>query len=229
MEFSIINLDQFCGKGLVNQRNKHGDLLPDHVRAIICGPSNSGKTNLMLNLLCNINGLKFWNVYVFSKSLYQDKYMLLEQILRDIPKVGYYTFTDNEEIPHPSDIKPNSVMIFDDISCEKQSNIRNYFTMGRHNSVDTFHLCQSYSKVAKQLIRDNANFIILFKQDQMNLKHVYYDHVDPDMTFNEFKSLCTSVWHSGKNSFVVIDKEKDLHKGRYRCGMNVNQTHIIDI
>ena len=183
----------------------------------------------MLNLLYNINRHKFWNVYVFSKSLCQDKYVLLEKILRNIPEVGYYPFTDNTQVPHPSDIKPNSVIIFDDISCEKQSNIRNYFTMGRHNSVDTFYLCQTYSKVPKQLIRDNANFIVLFKQDQMNLKYVYNDRVDPDITFNEFKSICTNVWNSGAKSFVVIDKEKELQIGRYRCGMDVNQTHIIDI
>lgn len=62
-------------------------------------------------------------------------------------------------------------MIFDDVACEKQNNIRNYFTMGRHNNIYTFYLCQTYSYVQKQLIRDNANLIILFKQDERNLRH----------------------------------------------------------
>lgn len=218
--FSIIDMNKLWGSGM-EQPKRHGDLMPNHVRAIICGPSGSGKTNLMVNILGNKKGVRFGNVYLFSKSLYQRLYKLLEIILDDIPEIGYYKFTDNDQVPHPSDVDPNSVMIFDDVSCEKQSNIRDYFCMGRHNNVDTFYLCQTYSKIPKQLIRDNANFVILFKQDDTNLRHVFSDHVTPDMSFDEFKDLCSSVWNHGFKSFIVIDKEKDFQQGRYRCGMDV--------
>lgn len=30
---------------------RHGDLLPNTIRGIICGPSNCGKTNVILSLL----------------------------------------------------------------------------------------------------------------------------------------------------------------------------------
>ena len=53
--------------------------------------------------------------------------------------------------------------------------------MGRHNNIDSFYLCQTYSHIPKQLLRDNANMIMLFKQDELNLKHVFSDHVTPDM------------------------------------------------
>ena len=39
------------------------------VRAVICGPSGYGKTNVLLSLLESPNGLRFENVYVYSKSL----------------------------------------------------------------------------------------------------------------------------------------------------------------
>lgn len=215
----IVNFDKYCGEGLKPMERKHSELLPNHVRCIMCGPSNSGKTNVMLNLLFNPNGLHFENVYVFSKSLYQPKYKFLEKVLSSVPDIGYFPFSDNEQVPHPNDVKENSVMIFDDVSCEKQGNVRNYFTMGRHNNVDTFLLCQTYSQVPKQLVRDNANLLVIFKQDDTNLKHVYNDHVNTDMSYNKFKDTCSQAWKDN-NGFLVIDKESDIENGRYRKGFD---------
>ena len=57
---------------------RHCCLLPDNMRAVFCGPSNCGKTNALLAQILNPNGLKFDNVYVYSKSLKQPKYKFLE-------------------------------------------------------------------------------------------------------------------------------------------------------
>ncbi|KAG8265169.1 hypothetical protein J6590_100931, partial [Homalodisca vitripennis] len=35
-------------------------------------------------------------------------------VLKRIPETGYYTYSDSEEVPHPSEVKPNSIMVFDD-------------------------------------------------------------------------------------------------------------------
>lgn len=219
-KLSIVNLDNVINPKTVLNQKKHGILLPNNFRSIVCGPSNSGKTNLIINLLVSPNGLYFKNLYVFSKSLYQIKYKFLQCILSDIPEIGYFPFAENEEVPHPNEIKTNSVMIFDDVSCEKQNNIRNYFTMGRHNNIDVFYLCQTYSYIPKQLIRDNANFIVLFKQDERNLRHIYSDHVNTDMSFNIFKQMCSTAWKQSNNAFVIIDKESEKNRGRYRFGFD---------
>lgn len=212
----VENFDEYIGSGMSN-KSKHGPLLPDSIRCIISGPSNSGKTNALFNLICDKNALMFENVYVFSKSLYQPKYKFLAKAM---PKeVGYYAYDDNSSVIHPSTAKPNSIMIFDDISCEKHDNIRNYFTMGRHKSIDVFYLGQTYSKIPKQLIRDNANVMILFKQDELNLRHVYNDHVNTDMSFEKFKSLCSLAW-TEKYDFLTIDKDTDIDKGRYRVNLD---------
>ncbi|CAK1600111.1 unnamed protein product [Parnassius mnemosyne] len=63
----------------------------------------------------------------------------------------------------PSEALNNSVFIFDVVACENQINNRNYFSMGRHKQIDCFYLSHTYSKIPKQLLRDNANFIIIFK------------------------------------------------------------------
>lgn len=198
---------------------RHGPLFPKSIRAIICGPSGCGKTNILFSLLSEPNGLKFANVYVYSKSLYQPKYQLLEKAMALVPGMKYYSFKENDDVIDPSEARENSIFIFDDVACDKQDKIRAYFAMGRHKSVDTFYLCQTYTRVPKHLIRDNANVLVLFKQDEMNLKHVYDDHVTTDMSFNAFKDVCGECWRENYG-VVVIVKENELHDGRYRKGFD---------
>lgn len=216
LKLSVKNLD-CCNEKETTK--KHGALFPTSIRAVICGPSNCGKTNLLVSLLVDPNGLRFENIYIFSKSLHQPKYKMLEKILGSIDGMGWYTFTNNSEVPPPSEVKTNSIMIFDDVACDKQNNIRAYFCMGRHNSLDSFYLCQTYSHIQKHLIRDNTNFVIIFKQDDLNLRHIYSDHVNTDLTFDQFRDICKACW-GDKYGFVVIDKDSELNNGRYRRGFD---------
>ena len=61
----------------------------DVFRMLICGPSNSGKTNILLHMLCEL--LEFDKIYLFSKNLHWNKYQsLLQNFAKRInPKVGY--------------------------------------------------------------------------------------------------------------------------------------------
>jgi hypothetical protein len=197
------------------KKNKHGLLMPDNIRGLIVGPSNCGKTNVMLSMLLHPNGLRFENIYIYSKSIHQPKYKYLKKIATSVKGMGYNEFLNNSDIITPSEAKTNSIFIFDDVACDKQDNIRAYFSMGRHNSVDSFYLCQSYTYIPKHLIRDNANFIIAFNQDDLNLKHIYNDHVNSDMDFNQFKNLCSQCWKE-EYGFLVIDKDSPFNNGRYR-------------
>lgn len=199
------------------QSKRHGNYLPNNIRCIICGPSNCGKTNVIITLLTHPKGLRFENVYLYSKSLHQSKYQILFEILRRVKGVGFFPFVDNSKIVNYEAIKPNSIFIFDDVICDKQDHIREYFCIGRHKAIDVFYLCQSYTRVPKHLIRDNVNFLILFKQDDINLKHIYEEHVGTDMSFNNFKEFCAQCWQDDY-AFVVVDKTNKF--GRYRKGFD---------
>lgn len=199
---------------------RHSVLLPNNIRCVICGPSDCGKTNVMLSLLLHPNGLKFKNIYLYSKTSFQPKYRLLSHILARIPEVNYFVFKDDKEVLHPNKALPQSVMIFDDVICENQTNIRNYFCMGRHKQIDCFYLTQTYSKIPKQLIRDNANLLVVFKQDDTNLKHVYDEHVNSDISWSQFKVMCSTIWKK-PHTFLVINKDSAIKNGRYRKGFDV--------
>lgn len=206
---------EFEGGGV--ERKKHGKLFPSSIRAIIVGPSNCGKTNLMVSILIAKHGPRFENVYVFSKSSNQAKYNYLEHILKRVKGVGFYRFEN--QFLKPEEVKKHSICIFDDVITDKQSPIQDFFARGRHWLLDCFYLGQTYSRVPKQLIRDNANLIILFKMDEHNLKHAYNDHVAADMTFAKFREICNLCWQE-HHGFIVIDKDSGLNCGGYRKGFD---------
>ena len=205
---------------ITRKPSKHGSLLDGEcLLAIIVGSSGSGKTNALISLILHPNGLRFTNLYVFSKTLFQPLYQYLKAVLAPLKCIGYYEYDSGENILPPTEAKINSVMIFDDIVCDNQSVMKGYFCFGRHRNIDSFYLSQTYSAIPKQLIRDNANFLELFKQDETNLKHVYDDHVNVDMPYQKFKEMCSLCWKE-PYGFLVINKNCELNNGRYRQGFD---------
>lgn len=164
VDLPIKNIDEKTQMTVKTGGNRHSILLPNSIRCIICGPSNCGKTNVIISLLEDPNGLKFENVYLYSMSLHQPKYVYLKNLLHGIDEIGFYTFSSNQDVIPPEKAKPNSVFIFDDVITQKQNNIKSYFCMGRHNNIDSFYLVQSYAHVPKHLIRENANLLITYIQ-----------------------------------------------------------------
>ena len=147
------------------EKRKHSEMLPSTIRAIIYGPSNCGKTNF--HKLARESKRRTFREYVCSKSLQQPKYRYLENLFKFIDEIGF-TFS-NSDVVSPKRPRKNSIFIFDDVACDKQDAVREYFSMGHHANVDYFYLCQTYARIPKHLIRDNTNLLILFKQDCINL------------------------------------------------------------
>ena len=214
LKLPVTNIDVLVGEK-IERPKRHGPLLPNSIRAVFCGPSNCGKTNALLSLIMHPNGLKFDNIYIYSKSLNQPKYTFLENLLKPISEIKYFAFNDREQVISPDKALSNSIMIFDDIACEKQDSLKAFFCMGRHKNVDSFYLCQSYAQVPKHLVRDNVNFLVIFRQDEMNLKHIYSDHINTDITFENFKKMCLECWQD-EHSFMTVDKTSEMKNGRYR-------------
>jgi len=204
---------------LANLVPRHNSFLPNTIRAFVVSPSNCGKTNFRLSLIESPSGIKFENIYVFSKSLNQPKYEYLEKLIKPTKGMGYYTFSQNDEVLPPAKAKENSIMIFDDVTCEKQNNIRSYFCMGRHKNIDSFYLCQTYTHIPKHLIRDNGNMIIMFKQDDLNMRHIYRDHVNTNMLYDSFMKISQKCW-SDKYGLLIINKDNIMEKERFRTGFN---------
>lgn len=209
---------------------RHSNLLPNNLRCIIAGPSGCGKTNVAVSLIESENGLKFENLYLYSKTLEQNKYKYLCEILRSIKGIGCYTFSSSQNVIEVNKMKKNSLIVFDDVINDEGINkttVRDIFTLGRHRNLDVVYIVQTYTKLKKHLIRDNCNFIVLFRQDDLNLKHIYNDFgVNTDMNFEQFRALCTECWRE-PFGFVCISLEDEVNSGRYRKHFNEYlQVHI---
>jgi len=133
--------------------HKYRNMLPISIRGIICDLSNCSKTNVLISLLKNPHSIHFENVY--SKSLQQPKD--LGEFISTDWRNCYFTFSSNNDVLPSNEALPNSIFVFDDVACDKQDAIREYFAMSRHADVDCFYLCQTYAKIPKHLIHNNAN------------------------------------------------------------------------
>ena len=217
------------------KQNVHHWLLPSSIRAIICGPSSCGKTNLLMNLLLNqgTDGqslLNYQKVYIYSTSLDQDKYRFLkefaEALKANLGKTIFEFCSSSETIIPVEKLMttqanpPRTLLIFDDCMLEKQEPIEKYFSQGRHGNADCFYLCQSFYKIPKTVIRENANLLVLFRQDMRNLRQLYDAYVTCDMPFKEFLSFIEHCWNNSDYSFAVLDLTSAADSGRYRCGFD---------
>jgi len=116
----------------------------DVFRILICGPSNSGKTNILLHMLYEL--LEFDKIYLFSKNLHQNKYQaLLHDFAEQInPRVGYEVIEapGDEIIPlEELPVDNQKIVGFDELVCESnQNSIINYFINGRHRNCYVIYL-----------------------------------------------------------------------------------------
>ena len=116
--------------------------------------------------------------------------------IRNESNVRCNFFEKASDVPDPRDLNPedNNLMVFNDLFLEKQNKCEDYYTRRRHSNVDCFYLSQSYFKLRRQTIRENANFICLFPQDLKNRNHIYSDHAGSYMTIEEFRKFCKQCW-----------------------------------
>ena len=132
--------------------------------------------------------------------------------------------TDVSSVPDPADQNPDkkNLLVLDDVMLGPQCKAEAYYTRGRHNAVDVFYITQSYFRLPRHTIRENANFFIFFLQDRKNLSHIFNDHcAGDDITFQAFSQFCNQVWFENKHNFVVIDMTRPINCGKYRKNLNL--------
>ena len=198
------------GSSESDYKQGHPCMPADVFRMLICGPSNSGKTNILLHMLYEL--LEFDKIFLFSKNLHQNKYQsLLQDFDEKInPQVGYEVIEAHgdeiiplEELP----VDNQKIVIFDDLVCEKnQNDIINYFINGRHKNCCVIYLSQTFYKVPKD-IRINCSHLCIFRSDPKENKRIAneigVDHEVLDRATDE------------KYSFLYYDKPLKLMKKNF--------------
>lgn len=197
-------------------------MFPNTMRAVIAGSSGAGKTNVVLTIVLHKKPLT--SIYLCCKTAEQSKYKLLGELVeghnKGRKKIGYHIITEIEKLPPPEKIENNSTIIFDDILTEDQDPIANYFLRGRHRNISCFYLTQSYTKIPKKSgIRENLNFLILFKLDGVNLRQVFYEYISGMTDFVTFKKMCDFCWKE-KFNFITIDLDNNTFKKNFEYNLS---------
>ena len=132
-------------------------------------------------------------------------------------------FNDVDMIPDPTehDASRRNLLVLDDIMLGPQNKVEAYFTRGRHNNVDVIYITQSYFRLPRQSIRENANIFVFFPQDGKNLSHIFNDHCSGDgISFDLFSMMCNDWWRQDKHNFITIDLSRPVNDGKYRKNLN---------
>lgn len=191
-------------------------LFPMPLRSLIVGSSGCGKTTLLWNIITK-NWLPYKKLYVFSKSIDQPIYDKLSHYYDDIQEdeqIAYF-YDKCEDIVSVDDCESNSLIIFDDCILESQSPIKEYFVRGRHKNISCMYISQCFSLVDLKTIRNNLNYLCIFKQNECYIKSIYDNIVGSDMTLNVFRTLCHRCWKRDYG-FLTIDLSRKMNEGRYK-------------
>lgn len=205
---------------------RHGALLPSNLRAIFCGPTSSGKTNLALHLILTENGIRFSNLIVISPTLDQSKYRILDRVLKEVPNIQYHKLTSKKEFDQllsktGKELPPNTLIVLDDAQNDQYGDlVKKYFSIGRHCLVDTILITQSYTSIPKHLTREQANLIFLFPTSASNMELVYRENCFQEMPFTKFARLCNDAWGYAKHNALIIDKTRSIDNGKFRRALN---------
>jgi hypothetical protein len=151
-------------------------------RAIILGPSYSGKTNLIFHIIKESPNV-YSHLHIIARSPDQELYNYMRDKLE-----GFITIYDPDSPPTVDQIKGNGslqLVIIDDYSNDKQlqkNNFSHFFTRGRHKLLSTIFLSHSYFATDK-MIRLNSEYVMILKANskrdlQMLLKDFNIKNVD---------------------------------------------------
>lgn len=191
--------------------------LPSNILGVICGPSMSGKTTYILNLILNtidpetrqIIEYSVLNpdiIYIFAPTIDQELYQTLFKFKNQVPTIcaDIVTFDSLDKLPDPSELDPDyerkCIIIDDAIVLKNQDKLVNYFTKGRHYGLDTFYLTQRFYEVP-MLIRDQLNMVISFNSKPETYNALYHMS-NTHMSLPQFKNWAKNRVKDGNGHYL---------------------------
>jgi hypothetical protein len=195
---------------------------------LVCGRPGSGKTSLILNLICKRGKMfnkKFDKVYVFSPSLLTMK----DEPFGELPEEQVHTDLNVENFERAlseiADTGEKILFILDDVVNDMKKNMaiqtllskalmNRRHLAGAGGSVSFIITTQVYNKIPAP-IRKTASHIILYHTRNKKEIETIYDEliVLPKDDFYEILKYCFDKRHN----FIYIDINKSYDKMFHKC------------
>ena len=225
-------------------------LLPKHpFRLLITGPSGCGKTNLLLNFI--YDWLKFDNLYVCAKDIFEPKYSSLQETytqfndieeddilnLKKVKKVDKEKFLEmfhkfKKETLFTSELSDfitvdeldpsvKNLVVFDDCVTEKKQKVIEDLFI-RGRKKNASIIYISQSYYSTPInIRKNCNYFIFFQLQPREVKQILRE-IDGSLTSGEFNSMYKTCVTKPHDFFMLDLVNPEM---RYRkCFDPLNKT-----
>jgi len=212
------------GKEHYNKKNAPLDL-KHPFRLCIIGSSGSGKTNILINLIEQLNCFEqFWFFVKLldNDPLYSD--FLIPKLEKTGTKLGFpiiaHAGDSLDELPEVNSgvINPDlqNLFIFDDMGEEgkkAQARIEAYYTKSRKMNVSCVYICQDFYTIPVKIRRNCTNFIFTRVVSDFDLRNIWQDLMRGDFEkFRDFKkwtekgtfflSTCKSLDHENRKMIL---------------------------
>ena len=183
-------------------------------RILICAPSGTGKTSLLMNI---VDGIGIWDkIVLYAKDLEEPLYKHFIERCRKVEKKFktsiLLAISDHKDLPSLEDFNPkeNSLLICDDLITETKQALDKldpFWTRGRKKGVTSCFLSQGYFDVPKK-IRKNSNYVILKKMNNsMDLSRIIREFA-LDIKPAEMQELYKYAMQGDPHtSFFMLDAE----------------------
>ena len=212
--------DRLPKKYRVNNYHNPNKLMPQHpFRLCICGASNTGKTNTLMNIIELSEN--FHKIYLYAKKLDESLYQYLidswekrgEKL--DVELIVYSNVIEDMISVDDVDESIQNLIVIDDFVCEKNlDKVSELFIRGRKSNCSIVFISQSYFGIPTQ-VRINSDYFIFTR----NLKGNELTQVAKDqsgiLSIDEFKRMYRSATSEGYN-FLLIDLKSKNDKYRFR-------------
>lgn len=220
--------------GSILNRESHDELLNDNEKReiiplyndykaniIISGPSKSGKTSFLIDLLLNEqNRHEIVTIIAPKKSLEQGKY---QNLINDENIIGYESDT-RYGIPSPKEIlNPDkiNIVIFDDIlDANKKQNINmieEYLTNGSRYNCSVYLLLQALKELPPRYRNQCKIWCLSAQSSVLELNEAFDDVFNGDFTKQEIAQIIRILKKKeNRYKMLICNANFPVEEGRYR-------------
>jgi hypothetical protein len=202
---------------------KLNKILPKYfTNTLFVAPTNTGKTNLIINLLDRKEFYKkaFDKVYLFSNTYNTDSiWKVCKTIDPEDTFINYsdqdlQDIVDNQEESIKNKKPLNTLIIFDDIIQQINKNkslINDLVARNRHYKLTIWITTQKFSKVST-IIRNNISYYILFGIKNKKEKDFIVSELADTVPENDFINLWDYALGGENYNFLVLSVKDKLDK-----------------
>jgi hypothetical protein len=219
----IIDVEKVFNKSTDKDRYPtNGFLMPEYpFKLVICGPSNCGKSVLVLNMIFKF--LVYDTITIIGETVTQQaKYKIFSDLAELFPeKFKMMPTVGKLKMKKYNKDLTNIVLIDDCQECSKsdEKTFNELFTLGRHYNINSIFLSQDYYKTGIRC-RANTTHFIFFKINSQKQINRIHKELAAELTKSEFLALfIDATQNDNEFSFLLIDTTAKSKEMRYRKGL----------